>query len=108
MSDRLELLPKHDSHHGYGAGREFPRHKSELVLGNSHLFDDIPKSKKKVNLGNQNENEELISLSAANGNVTLPKSYLESGGHFPAKDAYINTLKTQFFSLGLSSGAALQ
>ena len=49
-----------------------------------------------------------VNLNAANGKVALPRSYVSNRGSFPAKDAYLNNLKTQFFSLGLSSGAALQ
>lgn len=38
----------------------------------------------------------------------LPDNYMDPRGKFPAKDAYISNLKSQFFSLGFSFGSAFQ
>jgi hypothetical protein len=38
----------------------------------------------------------------------IPSNYMDPKGNFPAKDAYIDSIKSQFFSLGFTFGSSFQ
>jgi hypothetical protein len=56
-----------------------------------------------------NVNEEnYLCVGKSQEKLMMPKNYISEDGHFPAKDNYLDSKKTQFFFLGFSSGASLQ
>ena len=40
--------------------------------------------------------------------TSIPANYLAANSQFPSRDLYLHTIKSQYFSLGVSAGAAMQ
>lgn len=54
------------------------------------------------------ENADKYSEERPNFQGSLPSNYLDPHGQFPSRDLYLHTIKSQYFSLGVSAGAAMQ
>lgn len=54
------------------------------------------------------ESSEKYTEERPNFQGSLPSNYLDPHGHFPSRDLYLHTIKSQYFSLGVSAGASMQ
>lgn len=54
------------------------------------------------------ESSDKYSDERPNFQGSLPSNYLDPRGHFPSRDLYLHTIKSQYFSLGVSAGASMQ
>eukprot|EP01038_Epipyxis_sp_PR26KG_P012138 gene12138-16250_t len=76
--------------------------------------DKIKQVHSVMDLSNHNHNNLLDTYSFGQHNIhkndlnSLPSSYTAQDGHFAARDAYLDTLKFQFFGLGFSFGSSIQ
>jgi hypothetical protein len=86
------------------SGEEAASHETSLLIGE----DRRSSGAQNIRHTRFHPYEHKVEAEHSHNSPSLPSNYIDPKGSFPAKDAYIDTIKSQFFSLGFSFGSSFQ